>query len=61
MQQLPARLFMAYGRIFQQLLARSIIIVVIIIIINIYLGSIYKYNGSSPYELKTFKQKDKES
>ena len=29
-----------------------IIIIVIIIIINIYSGSIYKYNGSSPYKLK---------
>ena len=29
-----------------------IIIIIIIIIINIDLGSIYKYNGSSPYKLK---------
>ena len=29
-----------------------IIIIIIIIINNIYSGSIYKYNGSSPYRLK---------
>ena len=29
-----------------------VIIIIIIIIINIDLGSIYKYNGSSPYKLK---------
>ena len=31
------------------------IIIIIIIIINTYLGSIYKYNGSSPYKLKKHK------
>ena len=31
-----------------------IIIIIIIIIINNYAGSIYKYNGSSPYKLKKF-------
>ena len=31
------------------------IIIIIIIIINIYLGSIYKYNGSSPYKLREVK------
>ena len=30
----------------------AIIIIIIIIIINIYSGSTYKYNGSSPYKLK---------
>ena len=29
-----------------------VIIIIIIITINIYSGSIYKYNGSSPYKLK---------
>ena len=29
-----------------------IIIIIIIIIINIYSGSVYKYNGSFPYKLK---------
>ena len=33
----------------------TIIIIIIIIIINIYSGSIYKYNGSSPYKLKKYK------
>ena len=31
------------------------IIAIIVIIINIYSGSIYKYNGSSPYKLKKYK------
>ena len=31
-----------------------IIIIIIIIIINIYSGSIYKYNGSFPYKLKKY-------
>ena len=31
-----------------------IIIIIIIIIINIYSGSIYKYNGYSPYKLKKY-------
>ena len=29
-----------------------IFVIIIIITINIYSGSIYKYNGSSPYKLK---------
>ena len=33
----------------------TIIIIIIIIIINIYSGSIYKYNHSSPYKLKKYK------
>ena len=32
-----------------------IIIIIIIFIISIYSGSIYKYNGSSPYKLKKYK------
>ena len=32
-----------------------IIIIIIIIIINIYSGSIFKYNGSSPRKLKKYK------
>ena len=28
--------------------------IIVIIIINIYSGSIYKYNGSSPYKLKKY-------
>ena len=32
-----------------------IIIIIIIIIINIYSGSVYKYNGSSPRKLKKYK------
>ena len=37
------------GTTFSQI---QIIIIIIIIFINIYSGSIYKYNGSSPYKLK---------
>ena len=36
----------------KQLIIIIIIFIIIVVIINICSGSIYKYNGSSPYKLK---------